>query len=51
MRDKLKEIVNLRDIIKTENLHYKSKIRIVYNFGECSLTNAFLGIYMKDIYH
>ena len=51
IRDKLKGIVNLRDIIKTENLRYKSKSRNVYNFSECSLLIAFLGIYMKDIYH
>ena len=35
--DKLKENINLEDIIKTHNLHYKSKRRKVYNFSESSL--------------
>ena len=39
--DKLKEIVNLQDIIKTDNLRYKSKSRKDYNFREYSLPNAF----------
>ena len=30
---KLKEMVNLQDIIKTDNLHYKSKIKKDYNFS------------------
>ena len=34
--DKLKEIVNLQDIIKTDNLHYKPKSGKVYNFSEYS---------------
>ena len=38
--DKLKETVNLRDI-KTDNLHYKSKNRKVYNFREYSLRIVF----------
>ena len=47
IRAKLKEIVNLQDITKTAELHYKSKSRKsrkVYNFIEYSLP-------MKDIYH
>ena len=39
--DKLKEIVNLQDIIKTDKLHYKSKRRKVYNYGEYSLLIVF----------
>ena len=31
---KLKEIVNLQDIIKTDTLRYKSKSRKSYNFSE-----------------
>ena len=42
IRDKLKEIVNLQDIIKADNLSYKSISRIVYNFSECSLPIVFL---------
>ena len=38
--DKLKEIVNLRDI-RTDNLRYKSKNRKVYNFREYSLPIVF----------
>ena len=34
IRDNLKEIVNLQDMIKTDKLHYKSKHRKVYNFNE-----------------
>ena len=34
IRAKLKEIVNLQDIIKTDKLNYKSKRRKVYNFSE-----------------
>ena len=41
IRDKLKETVNLQDIIKTTELHYKSKCRKVYNFSECSLPIVF----------
>ena len=37
IHDKLKEIVNLQDIIKTDNLFYKSKSRKVYNSSKCSL--------------
>ena len=35
---KLKEIVNLQDTIKTDELHYKSNRRKVYTFNECSFT-------------
>ena len=34
---KLKEIFNLQDIIKTDELCYKSKLREIYNFNEYSL--------------
>ena len=46
-RDKLKETVNLQDIIKTDNLRNKSKSRKV----EYSLSIVFSEIYMKDNYH
>ena len=46
-RDKLKETVNFKDIIKTDNLRQKSKSTKV----EYSLPIAFSEIYMKDIYH
>ena len=36
-RDKLKEIINFHNIIKTDNRRYKSKKRKVYNFSEYSL--------------
>ena len=42
IRDKLKEIVKLQDIIETYNLSYKSKSRKVYNFSEYSLPIVFL---------
>ena len=42
IRDKLKEIVNLQDIINTDELHYKSKRRKVYNFNEYPLPISFL---------
>ena len=42
IRAKLKEIVNLKDIIKTDKLNYKSKRKKVYNFSEFSLPIAFL---------
>ena len=34
VRVKLKEIVHLQDIIETDELHYKSKRRKVYNFNK-----------------
>ena len=37
----LKEIVNLEDIIKTDELYYKSKCRKVYNFNEYFLPTVF----------
>ena len=40
--DKLKEIVNLQDIIKTDELHYESKRIQVYIFSEYSLPIVFL---------
>ena len=43
LRDKLKEIFNLKNIIKTVELNCKPKFRKVYNFGEYSLPIAFLG--------
>ena len=39
--DKLKEIVNLQDIIKKYNLRYKSKSRKVYNFNGFSFPIVF----------
>ena len=42
IRDKLKEVINLQDIIKTNELHYKSKRGKVYNFN---------GYSFPDIYH
>ena len=35
--DTLKEVINLEDIIKTDNLCSKSKSRKVYNLSEYSL--------------
>ena len=37
----LKEIANLQEIIKTDNLRYKSKSRKVCNFSEYSLAFVF----------
>ena len=42
IHEKLKKIVNLQDIIKTDELHYKSKRKKVYNFSEYSLPITFL---------
>ena len=42
IRDKLKEIFNLKNIIKTVELNCKPKFRKVYNFGEYSLPIVFL---------
>ena len=42
---KLKEIVNLADIIKTDEPHFKSKHRKVYNFSEYSLS-----VFLRDIH-
>ena len=41
IRGKLKGIVNLQYIIKTDNLGYKSKGRKVYNSNEYCLPIAF----------
>ena len=38
---KLNEIVNLQDIIKTDEPHYKSKRKKVYNFNEYYLPIVF----------
>ena len=49
---KLKEIDNLQDIIKTDELNYKSKCRKIYNFSEYFLPIViFQEIYIKDIYY
>ena len=37
----VKKIVNLQDIVKTDELNYKSKHRKVYNFSEYSLYIVF----------
>ena len=37
IRDKSKEILNLQDVIKTDELHYKSKRREFYDLNEYSL--------------
>ena len=42
IRVKLKEIVNLQDIIKKDELYFKSKREITFNFGKYSLPIAFL---------
>ena len=41
IRPKLKEIVKLHDIIKKDDLNYKSKRGKTYNFGKYSLPIAF----------
>ena len=46
-RDKFKQTVNLKNIIKIDNLRKKAKSRKV----EYSLPIVFWEIYMKDIYH
>ena len=40
-RDKLKEIINLQNIIRMDKLHYKSKRGKVYNFSEYYLPIVF----------
>ena len=37
IHDKSKEILNLQDVIKTDELHYKSKRREFYDLNEYSL--------------
>ena len=49
IRAKLKEIVNLQDIIKTDELNYKSKRRKVYNFSEYFLPIVLL-IDIHEVY-
>ena len=46
LRKKMKEIVNLQDIIKKDNLHYKSKSEKGYNVSEYFLPIVSL----KDIH-
>ena len=46
IRAKLKEILELEDIIKKDDLNYKSKHRKIYNFSKYSLPIVFL----RDIY-
>ena len=41
IRDKVKEIANLQDIIKKDYLNYKSKHGKTYNFGKYSLPILF----------
>ena len=41
IRAKLKEIVNLQNIIKTDELNYKLKRRKIYNFSKYSLPIVF----------
>ena len=48
---KLKKMVNLQDIIKTDELHFKLKPGKVCDFTEFSLPIIFLEISMKNIYH
>ena len=42
VRVKLKEIVNLQDVIKKDDVNYKSKGGKAYNFGKYSLPIVFL---------
>ena len=42
IRDKLKEMVNLQHVIKTDELDYKPKRRKFYNFNKYSLPIVFL---------
>ena len=44
--NKLKEIIKLQDIVKTDELCYKSKRRKIFNFSEYSLAIVFL----KDVH-
>ena len=39
--NKLKEIIELRNIIKADELHYELKLRKVYNFNEYYLPIVF----------
>ena len=40
--DKLKKMVNLQNVIKTDKIHYKSKRRKIYSFNEYCLPIVFL---------
>ena len=50
VRVTLKEIAELQDIIKKDDLNYKSKCGKTYSFSKYSLTIVFLDIGMKNIY-
>ena len=41
INDKSKEIIRLQDIIKPDELYYKSKRRKIYNFGKYFLPVVF----------
>ena len=41
IRDKLKEVIDLQDIIRKDNLNYKFKFGKTYNFGKYSLPVVF----------
>ena len=41
IRDELKDIVKLQDIIRKDDLNYKSKRGVTYNFGKYSLPIVF----------
>ena len=45
IRAKLKEIVKLQDIVKKDDLNYKSKSGKIYNFGRYSLL-----IFLREIH-
>ena len=46
--NKLKEIIKLQDIVKTDELYYKSTCRKIYNFSEYSLPIFYL-FFLRDI--
>ena len=39
--DKIKEMIKFQDIIKADDLYYKSKCRKIYSFTEYSLPSVF----------
>ena len=41
IRDKIKEIINMQDIIETDNLRYKLKSRKDFDFSKYSLSIVF----------
>ena len=51
IRGILKQIVNLQNKIKRDELNHKSKCMKVYSFSEYSLPIFFKEICMKDIHH